>query len=68
MEQSEGFVLLANKKRKKKRKKRKKKEVFNLIKSLYGLKQASKQWHENFDYVILFDVFTLKWSPQMYTF
>ena len=42
MEQSEGFVLLANKKRKKKKQK-KKKEVFNLIKSLYGLKQASKQ-------------------------
>ena len=36
MEQSEGFVLLVNKKQKNKK-------VFNLIKSLYGLKQASKQ-------------------------
>ena len=24
-----------------------------LVKSLYGLKQAPKQWHENFDHVIL---------------
>ena len=32
-------------------------KVCKLIKSLYGLKQAPKQWHENFDNVILSNCF-----------
>ena len=42
MEQFEWFVLLGNEKK-----------VCKLIKSLYGLKQVRKQWHEKFDSVIL---------------
>ena len=42
MEQPEGFVLLGNENK-----------VCKLIKSVYGLKQAPKQWHEKFDSVIL---------------
>ena len=42
MEQPEGFVLPGNEHK-----------VCKLTKSLYGLKQAPKQWHENFDSVIL---------------
>ena len=42
MEQPEGFVLLGNEHK-----------VCMLTKSLYGLKQAPKQWHENFDSMIL---------------
>ena len=42
MEQPEGFVLPGNEKK-----------VCKLIKSVYGLKQAPKQWHEKFDSVIL---------------
>ncbi|KAH9666952.1 hypothetical protein KPL70_020856 [Citrus sinensis] len=42
MEQPEGFVLQGNEKK-----------VCKLVKSLYSLKQAPKQWHEKFDSVIL---------------
>ncbi|XP_075111769.1 uncharacterized protein LOC142181952 [Nicotiana tabacum] len=42
MQQPEGFVLPGNEKK-----------VCKLIKSLYGLKQVPKQWHERFDSVIL---------------
>jgi transposase InsO family protein len=42
MEQPEGFILPNNEKK-----------VCKLVKSLYGLKQTPKQWHEKFDTVIL---------------
>jgi hypothetical protein len=42
MDQPEGFVLPGNEKK-----------VYKLVKSLYGLKQALKQWHEKFNTVIL---------------
>ena len=42
MEQPEGFSAP-----------RQEMKVCRLVKSLYGLKQASKQWHEKFDNVIL---------------
>ena len=42
MEQPEGFVLPRNENK-----------VCKLVKSVYGLKQAPKQWHEKFDSVIL---------------
>ena len=42
MEQPEGFVPPGNKHK-----------VCKLTKSLYGLKQALKQWHEKIDSVIL---------------
>jgi hypothetical protein len=42
MDQPEGFVLPGNERK-----------VCKLVKSLYGLKQALKQWHEKFDTVIL---------------
>ena len=42
MEQPEGFVLSGNEIK-----------VCKLVKSLYRLKQAPKQWHKKFDSVIL---------------
>jgi hypothetical protein len=46
MEQSKGFILPGNKEK-----------VCKLVKSLYGLKQALKQWHEKFDKVIFLNGF-----------
>ena len=46
MKQPEDFVLPRNEKK-----------IWKLVKSLYDLKQASKQWHEKFDLVILSDSF-----------
>ncbi|GKC69640.1 putative RNA-directed DNA polymerase [Tanacetum coccineum] len=39
MEQPEGFIAPG--------------KVRKLVKSLYGLKQAPKQWHQNFDHIML---------------
>ena len=46
MEQPEGFILSGNEKK-----------VCKLVKSLYGLKQTPKQWHEKFDKAILLNGF-----------
>ena len=42
MEQPEGFIVLGQEKK-----------VCRLVKSLYSLKQAPKQWHQKFDSVML---------------
>ena len=48
MEQPKGFIVPSQEKK-----------VCRLVKSLYGLKQAPKQWHENFDRVVLSDGFKI---------
>ncbi|KAL2250171.1 UNVERIFIED_CONTAM: Retrovirus-related Pol polyprotein from transposon TNT 1-94 [Sesamum indicum] len=48
MDQPEGFVAHGNEYK-----------ICKLLKSLYGLKQASKQWHERFDKTILAFGFTV---------
>ncbi|GKE87946.1 zinc finger, CCHC-type containing protein [Tanacetum coccineum] len=42
MNQPQGFIMPGNKNK-----------VCRLIKSLYGLRQAPKQWHQKFDEVVL---------------
>ncbi|GJT39612.1 zinc finger, CCHC-type containing protein [Tanacetum coccineum] len=48
MKQPEGFVMLGNEHK-----------VCKLVKSLYGLKQTPKQWHQKFDEVVLSSGFHL---------
>ncbi|CAM8988449.1 unnamed protein product [Rhodiola kirilowii] len=48
MKQPEGFIMPGNENK-----------VCKLIKSLYGMKQAPKQWHQKFDKVILSSGFKL---------
>ena len=48
MDQPEGFISLGQEKK-----------VCRLVKSLYGLKKAPKQWHENFDKVMMSNGFTI---------
>ena len=48
MEQPEGFVAPGQEKK-----------VCKLVKSLYGLKQALKQWHQKFDRVVLANGFKI---------
>ena len=48
MGQPEGFISLGQKKK-----------LCRLVKSLYGLKQALKQWHEKFDKVMMPNGFTI---------
>ena len=48
MEQSEGFIVPGQEKK-----------VCLLVKSLYGLKQATKQWHEKFDSVMMTNGFKI---------
>nr|GEV95901.1 hypothetical protein [Tanacetum cinerariifolium] len=53
MEKPEGFVIQGQENK-----------VCKLIKSLYGLKQAPKQWHQNFDQVILSNGFRINESDK----
>ena len=56
MEQPEGFVSLG-----------KERKVCKLVKSLYGLKQAGKQWHEKFDNVMMTSGFKInEWQMCLY--
>ncbi|GJU53920.1 zinc finger, CCHC-type containing protein, partial [Tanacetum coccineum] len=48
MNQPQGFIMPGNENK-----------VCKLIKSLYGLKQASKQWHQKFNEVVLSNVYLL---------
>ncbi|GJT97194.1 zinc finger, CCHC-type containing protein [Tanacetum coccineum] len=58
MNQPQGFIMLGNENK-----------VCKLIKSLYGLKHAPKQWHQKFDEVILSNGYLLnqadKWGVDM---
>ncbi|PWA89720.1 zinc finger, CCHC-type [Artemisia annua] len=53
MNQPEGFVMPGNEHK-----------VCKLVKSLYGLKQTPKQWHQKFDEVILSSGFSLNQSDK----
>nr|GFB45332.1 zinc finger, CCHC-type [Tanacetum cinerariifolium] len=53
MKQLEGFVLSGNEHK-----------VCKLVKSLYEMKQASKQWHQKFDEVVLSSGFILNQSDK----
>nr|GEV06561.1 hypothetical protein [Tanacetum cinerariifolium] len=53
MKQPKGFVMSGNEHK-----------VYKLVKSLYGLKQALKQWHQKFDEVVLSSGFHLKQSDK----
>ncbi|GJV62248.1 zinc finger, CCHC-type containing protein [Tanacetum coccineum] len=53
MEQPKGFVMPGNEHK-----------VCKLVKSLYGLKQTPKQWHQKFDEVVLSSGFSLNQSDK----
>ncbi|GJX16571.1 zinc finger, CCHC-type containing protein [Tanacetum coccineum] len=53
MKQPEGFVMLGNEHK-----------VCELVNLLYGLKQAPKQWHQNFEEVVLCSGFLLNQSDK----
>ncbi|GJW48040.1 zinc finger, CCHC-type containing protein [Tanacetum coccineum] len=53
MKQPEGFVMLGNEHK-----------VCKLVKSLYGMKQAPKKWHQKFDEVVLSSGFLLNQSDK----
>ena len=40
------------------------KKVCKLVKSLYGLKQALKQWHNNFDHVLVTNGYSINDSDK----